>query len=181
MPHNLVQFIVVRLPLNYFLITLCGKCVAKVNVILLMNFKVFYQNVRGLKTKSVDFMRSVISNDYDVIVLTETWLNEDISSSELFDDRYCVYRDDRDFAATSKRDGGGCIIAIKAKYCSVRIDEFELNGEDLWLSIDNVCNQKLFLNVRYVPCKSKLDVYKKHFDKISDIITSAQREICFVW
>ncbi|GBN28055.1 hypothetical protein AVEN_215598-1 [Araneus ventricosus] len=55
----------------------------------------FYQNVHGLRTKTSDFFRSVASDDQDVILITETWLCEDIDSLDLFDDRYLVFRRDR--------------------------------------------------------------------------------------
>jgi len=48
------------------------------------NLKIFYQNVRGLKTKLVNLRCSFsMFNFYDVIILTDTWLTPDISDSEL--------------------------------------------------------------------------------------------------
>ncbi|PNF38084.1 hypothetical protein B7P43_G16078 [Cryptotermes secundus] len=57
---------------------------------------IFYQNVRGLRTKSVEICNNVCSFDFRVICLTETWLNDSFSSSNLFPDTYAVYRSDRD-------------------------------------------------------------------------------------
>lgn len=34
-------------------------------------------------------------DEHDIIVLSETWLNDGIHTSELFDNRYVVYRGDR--------------------------------------------------------------------------------------
>ncbi|CAF4761859.1 unnamed protein product [Pieris macdunnoughi] len=48
---------------------------------------IFYQNVRGLRTKTSTFYRNVCVNNYDIICITETWLLEGISDSELFDNR----------------------------------------------------------------------------------------------
>ncbi|GBO04204.1 hypothetical protein AVEN_217481-1 [Araneus ventricosus] len=39
-----------------------------------------YQNFRDLRTKTVEFYRSVASVEYDVICVTETWLCEDMDS-----------------------------------------------------------------------------------------------------
>lgn len=48
------------------------------------NLKIFYQNVRGLKTKLVSLRCSFpMFHFYDIIILTETWLTPDISDSEL--------------------------------------------------------------------------------------------------
>lgn len=49
-----------------------------------MSSKCFYQNVRGFRTKVASFCNAVSVSDYNVITLTETWLLDDISSSELF-------------------------------------------------------------------------------------------------
>lgn len=42
---------------------------------------IYYQNVNGLRSKTHEFYLSVISCDYDVIVLTETFLNKSILNS----------------------------------------------------------------------------------------------------
>ena len=44
----------------------------------------YYQNVRGLRTKHVDLRLSFVtlSSQYDVIVLTETWLDDTYNSAE---------------------------------------------------------------------------------------------------
>lgn len=49
-------------------------------------FKFYYQNVRGLNTKSQQVFNFTSSqyNPLDFIALTETWLNDGVFSSELF-------------------------------------------------------------------------------------------------
>lgn len=44
---------------------------------------VYYQNVRGLRTKLIDLRmaQSVSSVIYDVIIVVETWLNDGIADS----------------------------------------------------------------------------------------------------
>lgn len=54
-------------------------------------------------------------------------------SSELFDDRYVVYRRDRD---NRKKDGGGVLIAVLKEINSKRVTQWESNCEDLWVVID---------------------------------------------
>ncbi|XP_058449397.1 uncharacterized protein LOC131429340 [Malaya genurostris] len=61
-----------------------------------VQLKIYYQNVRGLRTKIDDFFVAVYDAEFDVIVLSETWLNDDISSLQLFGSGYTVYRNDRD-------------------------------------------------------------------------------------
>ncbi|GBM79976.1 hypothetical protein AVEN_47448-1 [Araneus ventricosus] len=74
------------------------------------------ENVRGLRTKTVEFYSSV---EYEVICVTGSWLCEDINSWHLFAKRYLVYRKDRGSSANSSRRGGGVLVAIKKCLSSV--------------------------------------------------------------
>lgn len=61
-----------------------------------IEFDGFYQNCRGLRTKIAHGLRNRISrHNYDLIGLTETWLNDSIESEEIFDGGlYTVHRCD---------------------------------------------------------------------------------------
>lgn len=131
----------------------------------------YYQNVRGLKTKTREFLLNVISRDIDVVVLTETWLNDSIHCTELFDNDYTVFRADRDLSRTAKLDGGGCLIAVKSKNYACRLDDWEVMDGDLWLSVVKGDNERLFINVKYINCNSTLEHYNAHFKKIEEIVT----------
>lgn len=50
----------------------------------------FYQNVRGLRSKTMSFKLGLMSNNWDIVAITETWLNESIVSAKLFPPRYSV-------------------------------------------------------------------------------------------
>lgn len=139
-----------------------------------MRLRIYYQNVRGLRTKICDFMVSVLNSDYDLIILSETWLHEFIFDAELFDNRYLVYRNDRDSSITSKSRGGGCLIAVKRNIHSRRINDFEIGQEDIWVAVDHVDGRKTFFNVKYINCKSSLSTYDLHLQKVNEIIN--QRE-----
>lgn len=78
-----------------------------------MPLKFYYQNVRGLRTKMGTFFRNLCLGSYDVICLTETWLIDRICNHELFDDRYLVWRRDRNYDKTKQKMGGGVLIAIR--------------------------------------------------------------------
>lgn len=75
--------------------------------------KIYYQNVRGLRTKTSSVFRGVCLSSYDIIIFTETWLDDSYYNSELFDGRYLVWRRDRDYSRTGQRRGGGVLIAVK--------------------------------------------------------------------
>lgn len=96
---------------------------------------IYYQNVRRLRTKTVDFFRSVCSGSYDVMVLTETWLDDSVYSSELFDNRYLVWRRDRDYSRTAQKRGGGVLIAVKSEITAIEKTCWRSTAEDIWVSL----------------------------------------------
>lgn len=108
---------------------------------------IYYQNVNGLRSKVEEFYLSVISSDYDIIVLTETFLNKSILNSELFVlNDYFVYRRDRDYSKTGQVKGGGVLIAVRNSLLIKSIEHRENwqtdDVEDLWISLKY--NKKLY-------------------------------------
>ena len=74
---------------------------------------IYYQNVRGLRTKTNTFFDNLLNSEYDIICLTETWLLPGIYDTELFDSRFNVYRQDRDYISRGDSRGGGVLIATR--------------------------------------------------------------------
>lgn len=74
------------------------------------------------------------------------------------------------------------MIAVKSNIYSKRHSEFEFefDQEDIWLSIDHTNNKKTFLNVKYINCNSKLDVYDQHMKKINEIVNGAEPNSNFI-
>ncbi|GJQ81223.1 hypothetical protein Trydic_g20442 [Trypoxylus dichotomus] len=50
--------------------------------------------------------------NYDIFVLSETWLVDSIFNGELFCYYHLVYRKDRDFSTGSGQRGGGVLITV---------------------------------------------------------------------
>jgi len=61
-----------------------------------LNFHVFYQNVKGLRTKLIYFRNSVNTLHCDLLFLTETWLNINYDDEELGLVNYNIFRADRE-------------------------------------------------------------------------------------
>ncbi|CAK1580774.1 unnamed protein product [Parnassius mnemosyne] len=99
------------------------------------SIKIYYQNVRGLRTKTLNLFRNVCLNSYDIIIFTETWLVDSIHNSELFDDRYLVWRRDRNYCSTSQTRGGGVLIAVRNDLSVVERGDWRSSAEDIWVSI----------------------------------------------
>ncbi|XP_062705565.1 uncharacterized protein LOC134287559 [Aedes albopictus] len=78
----------------------------------------YYQNVRGLRTRIDELLLATSDCRFDVIILTETGLNNSITSQQLFGSGFNVYRCDRSPANSDKSRFGGVLIAIAQRYAS---------------------------------------------------------------
>ncbi|XP_053686381.1 uncharacterized protein LOC128735925 [Sabethes cyaneus] len=127
---------------------------------------IFYQNIRGLRTKVDDFFVSVCDTEFDVIILTETWLNDQICSPQLFGTSYNVYRNDRDAESTGKKRGGGVLIAVSNRISSSRTSSnVECEIEQLWVDIAAGC-RTIRLGAVYLPpdVSSSVIAIEKHIN-----------------
>lgn len=82
-------------------------------------------------SKILEVYDSVLNSDYDVIALTETWLNSGVGDCEIFDcAQYDVFRCDRDFQRVGLSRGGGVLLAVRKCYQPLLIER-EALGVDL--------------------------------------------------
>jgi hypothetical protein len=77
------------------------------------NLNIYYQNMCGLRTKIFNFSSNIILFQYDVFVLTETWLSDEISIAEFFPSNFLIFRYERNKNTSSKTRGGGCLLMTK--------------------------------------------------------------------
>lgn len=134
---------------------------------------IYYQNVRGMRTKTEDIFKNVLLTSYDIIAFTETWLNPNISNGEFLDPRYVVYRRDRLSSKVSKKDGGGVMFAVNNKIKSTRIKNWESDLEDLWLSVElniNNCNKKIALCLIYMSPPIKHDSLQSFLNNVNNVL-----------
>jgi hypothetical protein len=82
-------------------------------------FDVYYKNVRSLTAEQLELCENVCSTDYNIICLTETWLNDLCYDHNLFPDCYIVFRSDR--ASANKTRGGGVLIALSSRVRSHKL------------------------------------------------------------
>ena len=52
----------------------------------------------------------VLEEKFDIIGITETWLNDGILDSEMSIEGYTLHRNDRNMAEKHRGGGGGCFI-----------------------------------------------------------------------
>ena len=65
-------------------------------------------NVRSIVNKLPKFLSFVYSYNFCILCITETWLSEFISDSEILPVGYVLYRNDR------HSRGGGVLIAVRS-------------------------------------------------------------------
>lgn len=139
--------------------------------------RIYYQNAGGLRTKTNEIFISSSAHDYDVIILTETWLKPDIYSSELFDSSYVVYRMDRSLESGMER-GGGVLIAVRSS-----LDSQQLNLPTISFHFEQVCvlvRSEHILNnhngfeycfiVNYIRPKSNLELYVQLVSNVNSLL-----------
>lgn len=137
---------------------------------------IYYQNSGGLRTKTTEFCNAVTDNSYAVIALTETWLCDSISNTELFDASYVVYRKDRCSITTGLSRGGGVLLAIKSSFRSSWVDLDDSSGliEQICVCVDYSRSRdgvtvKIYYILSYIPPYSDISIYLAHISNIKII------------
>lgn len=129
-----------------------------------------YQNVRGLRSKTHTFNNNVLQNAYDIIALTETFLNNSVSDGELFPQGYHVVRKDR----AGDVGWGGVLLAVRDCF-NVRVveDNAVVNVDKELLSAIVSSKQVKFLCcVVYLPPNYKDDQYLNVLSCLEDLVCS---------
>ena len=120
----------------------------------------YYQNVRGLRTKCKDFYLSSTASNFDIIALSETWLNPSFHDHELFHTDFNVYRCDRSTQTSVSSRGRGVLISVKKTFQSEQLhipssETFEVVFVKVTLDIN------LFFCCLYIPPSSEANFYER--------------------
>lgn len=147
---------------------------------------IYYQNCRGIRGKLQTLYINIISDTYDVLVLTETWLFPDIVNDEFIDQRYNIFRCDRDRHATGKQDGGGVLIAILRTLHPTYFDNMTQISWSLHAHMEYLLVQipsrdrgrRHIFSAVYIPPRTPDDVYVSYLDMLSTILNNSSTH-CF--
>ncbi|PNF15466.1 hypothetical protein B7P43_G17549 [Cryptotermes secundus] len=128
----------------------------------------FYQNIRGLRTKQLEFY-DVCASNYEIICLSKTWLNDLCYDHNLFPNQYTVYRSDRPYI--NKVRGGGALTAITASLgsCRRRYD-LELCSECVWVEVPSADGINMLIGNHYFSPYTKLEVITAYFRQLENIL-----------
>lgn len=155
---------------------------------------VYYQNVRGVRTKIDALYCNAIDCNYDVIILIETGLDASINSTQLFGDNFNVFRCDRNANNSTKSSFGGVLIAVNRRFSSSIIDiSSGVTLEQICASVVVGMKRLLLCAIYIPPDKSKdVNVMNKHIESVQELcsLSSAndyvlvcgdynQRDVCW--
>lgn len=130
-------------------------------------FTGYYQNPRGLRTKSTDFYLASQSANYDFMALAETWWTTSHLDSEYFSADYIVYRKDRSETESTHSRGGGVAIAVKSKLQSSMIVLSEKFSTLESVCVRICCNGNHFIvYCCYIPPNTPIETYELHLQAI---------------
>lgn len=130
-----------------------------------MTRNIYYQNVRGLRTKLNDFRTSASTISHDIIILSETWLDPSIYSAELGLPNHLIYRVDRSPNTSSKSRGGGVLIAVNKKISSKLLKNKNCDVEQIYVMLNDK-TKKTIIGCVYIPPNSNITKYKSHCEDV---------------
>lgn len=102
----------------------------------------------------------------------------------MFDERYDVFRRDRNSKTSLKSEGGGVLIAIKksTNYTIIQHAEWETSSvEDLWVTIKPTKKMaSVNINCSYLPGDIDLTNFESHIDNISSRVNSNPLDVFII-
>ncbi|CAM4498483.1 unnamed protein product [Lepidochelys kempii] len=130
--------------------------------------KCLYTNAQSLGNKQGELEVLVMSKNYDVIGITETWWDNSHDWSTVMDG-YKLFRKDR-----QGRKGGGVALYVREQYdCSELRYETVEKPECLWIKFRSVCNKSdVVVGVCYRPPDQGDEVDEAFFRKLTEATRS---------
>lgn len=137
-----------------------------------MRLECYYQNVGGLRTKLNDLKRNFELSSYNVVMFSESWLNDAFTVSEVKFAGYEVYRSDRNAVIANKTRGGGVLIAVRCNLRSslVPVATPSRSFDQLFVTV-NISGQSYIFGCTYIPPSSPLEVYAEHCSAVEDLVS----------
>lgn len=129
-----------------------------------MDMDIYYQNVRGLKTKLRTWRNSLLLLEHNLVAATETFLDASVNDSELACDNWSILRRDRSAPC------GGVLLAAREPIVLRRHTELETDtGEDLWASF-TWHGRCIYVCVVYIKPSAKDEQYMTWFCKLESFV-----------
>ena len=111
------------------------------------NIKAVVINTQCVKNKVSEFHCMLDEHNPDIVMVTETWLDPSIPSSDIIPTNYSVYRKDRQAGQT----GGGVMIAVRNNLLSSACPDLDTDCELVWAKIELLGARNLYVGAYYRP------------------------------
>ena len=117
------------------------------------SLKILNINCQSIVNTAEEFQCLVDREKPDFVVGTESWLCSDISDSQVFPYGYMAYRADR----KSKTIRSGVFILVRNSLICTEQPDFQTNCELIWIKLEVVGAQPLFIGAYYKPKEDYMD------------------------
>ena len=132
--------------------------------------KLLYLNAQSILSKVVDLNATACDTEPDIILITESWCNENISNNVLKIDGYEIVNELRtDRADTTNGIGGGLLVYTKKGLKILPADKQNNFNQYLCFDVLTCTNEKVHIFLVYRPPSSN----KENYDKLCEIIAKA--------
>ena len=129
--------------------------------------KVCFVNARSLRNKFSDLESLALTEDYDIIGITETWINTEVRDylAEYALQGYSLFNNER-----KDKTGGGVLMYVKTILGPTLITNTEIkNIDSVYVQIKTKSHDKLTLALTYRPPAQSSVTDAKLYDQIADI------------
>jgi len=109
-------------------------------------FRCLLANARSLRNKLLDFQAAVYGADFDIIAVTETWLNLCILDHEILPSGYQLHRKDH-----QDHQGRGILFASRSDHVVIRRNDLETDCELMWNELQTASGLKILFGTFYRP------------------------------
>ena len=120
-------------------------------------------NTRGIRGKVPEFHHLIDHYNPDVICITETHLDANVPTYEIFPINFNVYRKDRRLY-----EKGGVAIAIKDTLVNTPCPELDSAGEIVWANVSLLSGESMLIGSFYRPPSSRV----AYWDTLADSLQS---------
>ena len=131
------------------------------------NIRVLYVNSRSLRNKFSELEEAVLTENYDIIGLTETWLNLEARDylAEYNIPGYTIFEKSR-----VNRNGGGILLYIKNNLNPVQVSKPLITNVDaLYVLLKDNNGAKLAIVLLYRPPAQSVQTDRDIYDQISEL------------
>jgi len=105
-------------------------------------------------------------SSFDVFAFIETWLTNNVNSSELGFKNYNVFQCDRSIHTSNLSRSGGVLVAINDKFSSKFIN-ISPKIRKIVLILIKIGQNNIKISCVYIPNHSTLDIFEEYFNIVT--------------